>query len=540
MTMIAPYRAPERPGRDGFWQLVHAEWTKFRTVRGWLIAVIFAMVLFDVLGLFAVNSGLQCSGSCNPAVPTGPGGEAVVDSFYFVRQPLTGDGSLTVRVTSLTGEYQPQNFAGPQPPDGLTKGLSPWSKAGIIITLDTKEGSAYAAMMVTGQHGVRMQYNYTGDIAGLPGRVSASSPRWVRLTRSGDTITGYDSANGSDWTKVGTVQLAGLESTVQAGLFVASPDRFEANFSSYGQNGGSDLPSVATGVFDHVNLRGGQPGDTWTGQMIGANGPVYSTQVVVSGKSHRAHVVGPRIGFRQADGRFTIIGSGDIAPAVGGFVNTTYDTETTANHLIFVIFGLIVLTVIAAMFMTSEYRRGMIRVTLTASPRRGRVLAAKAAVIGLVSFVLGLAAAAIAVIWGTQISRSHHVYVLGAGWLAELQVIVGVAALLAVAAILAVAVGTILRRGVAAVGTVVAVFFLCYLFGSTSVVSPAVSEWMFRVTPVAGFAVLQGVPHYPQVIGQYGPPEYFPLAPWAGLLVLCGYAAVALTAAHMLLRRRDA
>jgi hypothetical protein len=539
MTTIAPYRAPQRAGRDGFWQLVHAEWTKFRTVRGWVIAVVFAMMLFDLLGLVAVNSGVPCSGSCHPVVPTGPGGEAVVDSFYFVGQPLTRDGSLTVRMTSLTGEYQSQNFSGPPPPAGLTKGLQPWSKAGIIITQSTRQGSAYAAMMVTGQHGVRMQFNYTGDIAGLPGQASAASPRWLRLTRSGTTVTGYDSADGRHWAEVGTVQLAGLTGTVQAGLFAASPYRFQANFPSYGQTGGGDSPSVATAVFDHVRLNGGQRAGTWTGQMIGANGPVYTTQVVHA-RSGRARVVGPQIGFRQVGGRFTVTGSGDIAPAVGGAVNTSYDTGTIANHLIFVIFSLIVLTVIGAMFMTTEYRRGMIRATLAASPRRGRVLAAKSVVIGLVCFVLGLPAAAIAVIVGTQLSRSRHVYVLGTGWLAELQVIVGIAALLAVAAILAVAVGTILRRGVAAVATVVAVFFLCYLFGATSEASPGVSEWIFRVTPVAAFAVQQAVPAYPQVIGQYGPPEYFPLPPWAGLLVLCGYAGAALAVAYWLLRRRDA
>ena len=86
----------------------------------------------------------------------------------------------------------------------------PWAKAGIIIKASTRPGSAYAAMMVTGGHGVRMQYDYTGDMPGLAGAVSAASPRWLRLTRSGDTITGYDSANGTHWTKVGTVTLAGL------------------------------------------------------------------------------------------------------------------------------------------------------------------------------------------------------------------------------------------------------------------------------------------------------------------------------------------
>jgi ABC-type transport system involved in multi-copper enzyme maturation permease subunit len=532
VTTTAPYRAPQRTGRDGFWQLVHAEWTKFRTVRGWVIAVIAAAVLVDLLGLLLVNSGTQSGGS-SQAVPTGPGGEAVVDSFYFVRQPLPGDGSLTVRVTSLTGEHLA--MAG-----GLANGLLPWSKAGIIITQTTKQGSAYAAMMVTGQHGVRMQYDYTGDVAGLPGQVSAASPRWLRLTRSGDTITGYDSADGRGWTKVAAVQLAGLPGTVQAGLFAASPVDFQSNFPSYAQSGGSDLASVATAVFDHVSLHGGKPQGTWTGQMIGANGPVYTRPLAQAYGSGHAHAAGPKLGFRQADARLTVTGSGDIAPVVGGGANSDYVTGTISDHLVAVIFGLIVLTVIGAMFMTTEYRRGMIRVTLTASPRRGRVLAAKAVVMGLVSFVLGLPAAALAVLAGVQISRSRHVYVLPVGWPTEVQVIVGTAALLAVGAVLAVAVGTILRRSVAAVTTVIVVFVLPYTLGDTSVVGPSVSEWMFRVTPVAAFAVQQSVPQYPQVIGQYGPPEYFALAPWAGLAVLCGYAAVALTVAYVLLRRRDA
>ena len=50
------------------------------------------------------------------------------------------------------------------------------------------------------------------------------------------------------------------------------------------------------------------------------------------------------------------------------------------------------------MFMTAEYRRNLIRITLAASPRRGRVLAAKAIVVAAVSFVAGLVGAAVAVV----------------------------------------------------------------------------------------------------------------------------------------------
>ncbi len=531
MTTIAPYRAPQQAGQDGFWQLAHAEWTKFRTVRGWLIAAIFAMVLIDGLGLALVDAGGGvgggCRASCAAAVPTGPSGEAVLDSFYYVRQPLSADGSLTVRVTSLTGEYQPQGgYVGPHTPSGLASKLVPWAKAGIVIQQSSKPGSAYAAMMVTGQHGVRMQYDYTGDIAGLPGQVSAASPRWLRLTRSGDTIIGYDSADGRHWIKVSSVQLPGLPKTVLAGMFATSPLYFQGNFPSYAQSGGGTSPSRATGVFDNVSLLGGRPGGAWTGEFVGSSERMDSM---------------PGIGFHQAGGRFTITGTGDIAPIVGGGTNTNFVTGTIADHLVAVIFGLLVLAVIGAMFITTEYRRGMIRVTLTASPRRGRMLAAKAVVIGLVCFVLGLPTAALAVIAGSAISRSRGIYILPVSWLTQVQVIVGVAALLAVAAVLAMAVGTILRRSVVAVATVIVMFLVPYVLGDTSVLgSPALSEWMFRVTPVAAFAIQQSVPAYAQVAGQYGPPEYFALAPWAGLAVLCAYAAVALALATYLLRRRDA
>ena len=87
-----------------------------------------------------------------------------------------------------------------QPPgQSMASGLTPWSKAGIIITASTRQGAAYAAMMVTGGHGVRMQYDYTERRPGLAGAVTAASPRWLRLTRAGDTVTGYDSADGTHW-----------------------------------------------------------------------------------------------------------------------------------------------------------------------------------------------------------------------------------------------------------------------------------------------------------------------------------------------------
>jgi ABC-type transport system involved in multi-copper enzyme maturation permease subunit len=529
---VTPYRPGQQTGRDGFAQLLRAEWTKFRTIRGWVIGLVVAVLVMLGLGLFgAGGSSGSCQSTssegggparsgqgCFTAPPVGPGGEAVSDSFYFVRQPLSGNGSITVRVTSLTGLIP----SGNGPVLGTQPGLVPWAKAGIIIKASTQPGSAYAAMLVTADHGVRMQDDFTGDTAGQPGAVTASDPRWLRLTRSGDTITGYASADALHWTQVGTVHLAGLPPTVQAGLFAASPAYMAVTQSLGGGENGIIAPSQDTAVFDDVSRSGTWPAGTWTGDYIGA---AYGSGIG---------------GYHQAGGRFTVTGSGDIAPVVPGQAGGEDLTVTT--FLVGTFAGLIAVIVVAAMFITAEYRRGLIRTTLIASPRRGRVLAAKAIVIGSVAFVAGLVAAAAAVILGTQLARGR-VYVFPVSWLTELRMVVGTAALVAVAAVLALAVGTMLRRSAAAVTIVIVVIVLPYLLGVVSVLPAGAADWMLRITPAAAFAVQQAIPQYSQVTASYSPGSrggYFPLAPWAGFAVLCGWAAIAMAVALVLLRRRDA
>ena len=515
---ITPYRSDMRAGRDGFAQLLHAEWTKFRTVRGWVIGLMAGALVIVLLGLFAAaSSHAFCSGrACNQSVPVGPGGEAVTDSFFFVHRPLDGNGSITVRVTSLAGGSTSDNPGGPA-------GLQPWSKAGIIIEENARPGSAYAAMMVTGGHGVRMQYNYTGDTPGLAGRVSRGSPRWLRLTRSGDSITGYESANGAAWTKVGTTSLAGLSPAVQAGLFATSPAHAQVTSQRLLGIGAIVLPSLATAVFDHVNLHGTWPSDAWRGSVIGggsAGNPV------------------PGGGYHQSGGGFTVSGSGDIAPAVAGAGTSG---QTIEHSLVGAFAGLVALAVVAAMFITAEYRRGLIRTTLAACPRRGRVLAAKAVVIGAVAFVAGLAGAAAAVTLGGRLLRDngHFIYPVTAH--TEVRVVAGTAAVLAVAAILALAIGAIVRRSAEAVAAVIVVIVVPYLLAVPHVLPVGAARWLLRITPAAGFAIQQSIPQYPQVSNAYTPSSgYFPLAPWVGFAVLCGYAALALGLAIFQLRRRDA
>lgn len=536
-TMTARRRPELRPRRVSFAWLLRAEWVKFRTVRGWVIGMVVAVLLTVLLGTFAAghvsigcqngpNAPVLTGKACTPKYPIGPGGEAVTDSYYFVRQPLTGNGSITARVSSLTELHSNGNApvaAGQSPLAGMTKGVVPWAKAGLILTSSTKPGSAYAAMMVTGSHGVRMEYDFTHDTAGLAGAVTAASPRWLRLTRSGDTITGYDSADGRHWILVGTAQLSGLAGTVQAGLFATSPTYTVTTPGVIGSSNQSG-PSQATAVFDDVSLRGSWPAKAWTGTNVG-RGPAA-----------------PGTGFgyyRKSGTAFTVSGSGDIAPLVAG-PGAAGPTSTFDQPLAGLFLGLIAVMVVGAMFFTVEYRRGLIRTTLAADPRRGRVLAAKAVVAAAVAFVAGLAAAILAISIGLPEQRNEGNYILPVSTLTEVRVIVGTAALAALAAVLAVALGAMLRRSAAAVTAALVAIVLPFLL-SVTVLPASAGEWLMRLTPAAGFAIEQSIPNYPQVTSVFSPAQgSYPLSPWAGFAVLCAWVAVALAGAYLLLRRRDA
>jgi hypothetical protein len=86
------------------------------------------------------------------------------------------------------------------------------------------------------------------------------------------------------------------------------------------------------------------------------------------------------------------------------------------------------------------------------------------------------------------------------------------------------------------------VIVLPYMFTvAAPILPPGAADWLLRLTPAAAFAIQQTLIQYPQVTNTYAAAYgYYPLPPWAGLAVLCAWAALALSLAVFLLRRRDA
>lgn len=365
--------------------------------------------------------------------------------------------------------------------------------------------------MLTGSHGVRMQYDYRHDVAGSDSAASAQSPRWLRLTRSGDTVTGYESADGEQWAKVGTAKLSGANGTVQVGMFATSPGDLTLRGAGLGGATEEVRFTQAVGTFDHVGLEGAAAAGGWKSDTLGG---MNSTDWE---KHHQAS------GGVEEGGTVTVAGTGDIGPSKE---DGERPVERTLGGLSL---ALLIVLVVAVRFVTSEYRRE----TAGAGPPLTRpVLVAKTVVVAAVTFVTGILAVGIVIPAGTAILEANGMPASGFSALTGVRVVVGTAAGLALAAVLALGLGALLRRGRLAILVAVAAIAVPYAVTAVPLLPDGPAQWLLRVTPAAGFAVRQTLTEYPQVVAHYAPSAgYFPLPWWAGLAVLGAYAATVLTLA---------
>ncbi|MFD0893907.1 DUF3472 domain-containing protein [Luteolibacter ambystomatis] len=157
----------------------------------------------DIGSTGVTGSAMQTSGTL---ILSGSGADiwGTADAFRYTWQALTGDGSITARVATQ------QNTDG-------------WAKAGVMIRESLTAGSKQAMLAVTPGNGVALQYRSTtsGASSNTAGSTSAA-PRWVRLTRTGDVLRAYESADGSTWTQVGTDTTITMAANIYIGLAVTS------------------------------------------------------------------------------------------------------------------------------------------------------------------------------------------------------------------------------------------------------------------------------------------------------------------------------
>jgi hypothetical protein len=155
------------------------------------------------------------------------------DEFQYLAAPFTGDGSITVRLLSQTHTNE-------------------WAKVGLMIRDSHDANAAHSTLAITANNGLAWQQrNSTGDISYHTSAGSYSFPLWLKLTRSGSTITAEQSTDGTNWATVGdaTPDMSGddmigiaITSHSDGTLSTATFDQFENTVLNIGAlaDSGSD------------------------------------------------------------------------------------------------------------------------------------------------------------------------------------------------------------------------------------------------------------------------------------------------------------
>jgi ABC-type transport system involved in multi-copper enzyme maturation permease subunit len=188
--------------------------------------------------------------------------------------------------------------------------------------------------------------------------------------------------------------------------------------------------------------------------------------------------------------------------------------------------GQLLIGALGVLFVTGEYSTGMIRTTFTAVPRRVPVLWAKLVVFVTVTLISMIVSCVVAFV-GSQALISHYRPAYSLTGPGVPRVVLGTAVYLTLIGMVGAALGWIVRSTPGALVAYVAVILVIpVLFGAV------LGSWGKHVAEYlpssAGAAFINTVPESPS------------LSPWTGLGVLAVWVVLALMAAFVQLRRRDA
>ena len=227
----------------------------------------------------------------------------------------------------------------------------------------------------------------------------------------------------------------------------------------------------------------------------------------------------------------TVAGAVGIGVAVG-FNTRNPAGDLTNNALAGIVPGLLLAGVLGVVAMTGEYSSGMVRATLAAAPRRPRVLAAKAAVLGALLLAAGETATFVSFFAGGLALR-HGITAPSLGQPGVLRAVILSGVSFSLIGLLGLGLGALIRHTAAAIAVLVGGVYVAAMF--IGAVAHAAMPWMpilivgnslSTTKPENCGATVAACPHF--------------LSPWAGLAVLCLYASVALGVGSWLLARRDA
>ena len=202
--------------------------------------------------------------------------------------------------------------------------------------------------------------------------------------------------------------------------------------------------------------------------------------------------------------------------------------DPTFRSLVGLYLGQLIIAVLGALTITSEYATGMIRTSLTVQPRRGTLFAAKAVVFAVVSLVTGLVASFASFFIGQAILSGQHLNTT----LSQphvLRAVIGGGLFLAACGLLSFGLGAILRHTAAAITAAIGLLFVLTILTNFLPQSwqVHVDKW---IPANAGSQIWTVVTD----------PSAHLFSAWTGFGVFAAYAAIAIGAGFILFRKRDA
>ncbi|EIP98546.1 hypothetical protein OpiT1DRAFT_03003 [Opitutaceae bacterium TAV1] len=211
-------------------------------LRGWLTDIVtpsdepspwpgFAEYHDGVFGI-AARTGAVASGRA-------------ADSLRFVYLPVTGDCTLTVRVSEIATQMM----------DGTPQ-------TGIMLRASLAGGASMKAIYLYANRSiVSGQRLATSASLVTTSQAGHSAPRWLRLRRTGNSVTTTHSADGVSWTSLGaTATISSLPATTYVGLFVAS-DTYEEGLPAYARFDNVTLEAALTTPANFALRPGPGPGE---------------------------------------------------------------------------------------------------------------------------------------------------------------------------------------------------------------------------------------------------------------------------------------
>jgi ABC-2 type transport system permease protein len=193
-----------------------------------------------------------------------------------------------------------------------------------------------------------------------------------------------------------------------------------------------------------------------------------------------------------------------------------------------------VMMVMAALAVTTEYRFGTIRTSFQAVPQRAALLLGKTAVVAFLAGVIGLIASFGAWFIGTLFAGGADLAIdTGAEW----RLIAGQGPVFALSAVIAVAVGILIRQSAGAIAILI---LWPLLVENLFTLIPKVGDDMQKWSPFANGSAFLNQGQDFGLAGSNAGGSNFALGPWWSLVYFAGWAVALMAIALFSASKRDA